>query len=391
MVTKSSFFNDTDLRVMWLLALVILPFRLHAQTDTLAFVARLGVDTVAVERVVRTATTLDAEVVILSPSTMLLRHRLTMDRSGALARLEATTLHPVTGAVQRQTIYVRDGDSLRIEDVQGERRASRAVVAPRETLPFIDLVHWPFDLLLRGMRGRGMTTWGAPMLSGQRTSEFPLAFIGSDSATVTHPTRGTMRLTVYPHGGIRTLDAGATTRALVVTEGGRPDVGRLAREYAARDAAGRGIGALSGRDTTIAMVLGARVLVDYGTPIKRGRAIWGALVRYGQVWRTGANQATHFTTSQTLRFGSLEVPAGTYTLFSIPKVDGGLLIINRQTGQNGQTYNEERDLGRVPLRARPLSETVEVFTIRVDEENGRGLVRLQWDLTELVAEFVVVR
>jgi hypothetical protein len=200
-----------------------------------------------------------------------------------------------------------------------------------------------------------------------------------------------MRLTVQPDGAIRTLDAGATTRALVVTRSGDSDVSALARDFAARDAAGRGIGELSGRGGGESSVLGATITLDYGVPMKRGREIWGALVRYGQLWRTGANRATHFKTDRDLRFGELLVPAGEYTLFSIPEADGGTLIINRQTGQNGQQYDQARDLGRVRLRAQPLDREVEAFTIAVREDGGRGVLALQWDRTELTVAFTVAR
>jgi hypothetical protein len=229
------------------------------------------------------------------------------------------------------------------------------------------------------------------MISGQRVSAFPLTLSAADSGTITHPTRGTMRLSVLPDGSIRTLDAGATTRALVVTRGTNVDVGALARDFAARDAAGRGVGELSGRGGGKSTVLGATITLDYGTPAKRGRDIWGALVSYGKLWRTGANTATHFSTDKPLRFGSLDVPAGKYTLYSIPEAKGGVLIINKQTGQNGQQYDEKQDLGRVALRALPLSSPVEVFTISAREMSGKGVLALQWDRTELVADFVVVR
>lgn len=227
------------------------------------------------------------------------------------------------------------------------------------------------------------------MLSGARVSSFPLALIGRDSATVTHPTRGTMRLTVGPDGAIRTLDAGATTRALIVTRSTGADIPALARTFAARDAAGRGIGELSGRGGGTTTVLGATITLDHGVPLQRGREIWGALVKYGQLWRTGANLATHFSTDVPLRVGTLDVPAGRYTLYSIPEADGGVLIINRQTGQNGQQYDATRDLGRVTLSARPLSAPVEAFAIVVREEGGRGVLALQWAQRELVTTFEV--
>jgi hypothetical protein len=367
--------------------LVALPLGAQTRPDTSALTARLGVDTISVERIIRTATTLEAELLTRSPRTTLQRHRATFDRAGMLTTLDVITLDPSTGAEQRRTTYGRAGDSLRIVDATG----TRTIAAPVTVLPFIDLVHWPFDVALRRMRAARQSTVDAPMLSGARVSTFPLALMGRDSATVTHPTRGTMRLTVLPDGSIRTLDAGATTRALIVTRSSGADVPALAKEFAARDAAGRGIGELSGRGGGTSTVLGATITLDHGVPMKRGREIWGALVRYGQLWRTGANLATHFSSDVPLRFGTLEVPAGRYTLYSIPEADGGVLIINTQTGQNGQQYDAARDLGRVKLTARPLATPVEAFTIVVREEGGRGVLAIQWDQRELVTPFEVKR
>jgi hypothetical protein len=111
------------------------------------------------------------------------------------------------------------------------------------------------------------------------------------------------------------------------------------------------------------------------------------------VWRTGANEATHFETDRDLVFGTgsdtLAVPAGRYTLFSVPERDGGWLIINRETGQAGTAYDSTKDLGRVRLVARPLSAPVETFTIRAETEAGANLLRLQWDNAERVVPFRV--
>lgn len=366
-----------------------------ARPDTASLTARLGVDTIAVERIIRRGNTLEAELVTRSPRTTLQRHRATFDGRGMLTQLSVVAMDPASGAELRSTNYTRDGDSLRIVQVAsadtGTVRTERSTAAPAEWLPFIDLVHWPFDVALRRMRSANAGQLDLPMLSGQRVSSFPLAFSMGDSATVTHPTRGTMRLTVLTDGSIRTLDAGATTRALIVTRDRNADVPALAREYAARDAAGRGVGELSGRGGGESNALGATFKLDYGVPLMRGRAIWGSLVRYGALWRTGANRATHFETDTPLRFGQLLVPAGEYTLFSMPEADGGVLIINRQTGQNGQTYNQDRDLGRVAMKTRPLASPVEAFTIKVYEENGRGILALQWASTEYYTEFTVER
>jgi hypothetical protein len=117
-------------------------------------------------------------------------------------------------------------------------------------------------------------------------------------------------------------------------------------------------------------------------------------VPWGQVWRTGANRATHLSTTRPLVLGSgadsLAVPAGEYTLFSIPAESGGVLIVNRQTNQAGTAYDAARDLGRVPLTRRALADPVERFTIRVTSEGGAGgLLRIQWADSERVVPFRV--
>jgi hypothetical protein len=112
----------------------------------------------------------------------------------------------------------------------------------------------------------------------------------------------------------------------------------IVERWTEQDAAGRSVGALSGRARMTSNVGGATISLDYGTPSKRGRSIWGALVPFGAVWRTGANQATHFETDRDLVLGTgrdtLVVPTGRYTLFSIPeRAEDGLsstVRLNRQ-------------------------------------------------------------
>lgn len=365
----------------------------QAAPDSASFVTRLGADTLAVERFVHAPGRVEAEVVLRAPTTTRTRYVLELLPSGHLVRLEAVRLPPGGGAPLGRETIERVGDSLRLEIVTDSGSRQRTIAADRATLPFIDMVHWPFEMATRRLRTAGTATATIPLLTGSRTAEFAFGTVGADSMTITHPTRGTSRARVDGRGRLLGLDAGATTRKLIVARGPWMALDSLAARWAALDARGRGVGALSGRADVRAVAAGATITVDHGTPVRRGRNIWGALVPFGQVWRTGANQATHFTTDRDLVFGggaqALAVPAGTYTLFSIPESGGGVLIISRQTGQTGTAYDASRDLGRVPLTSRPQPTPVEVFTIAVSEEHGGGLLRLQWDRTELVVRFTV--
>ncbi|HEY0970690.1 MAG TPA: DUF2911 domain-containing protein [Gemmatimonadales bacterium] len=362
-----------------------------ATPDSGAYVTRLGDDTLAVERFVRTPGRIEAEVLLRTPRTTRTHYVMELDGAGNMTRMEAVTVDPTSGAAAApasgQTIE-RRGDSLVVTTTGGQNAGTRTIAAPAGTLPFIDMVHWPYEVALLRDRA-GLTKMELPLLSGRSVQQFGLEARGADSAVITHPFRGSMVARVDAEGRILGLDAAGTTRKVVVQRRPWLDIGAVARSFVAADAAGRSFGALSGRGAEEATVHGATIGVDYGTPEKRGREIWGALVPYGQVWRTGANRATHLTTDRDLAFGDFVLPAGTYTLFSIPAADGGQLIINRQTNQNGNSYDESQDLVRLPITARPLAEPVEVFTIDVAETGDGGELRLQWDRTELVVPFRV--
>jgi hypothetical protein len=138
----------------------------------------------------------------------------------------------------------------------------------------------------------------------------------------------------------------------------------------------------SPRDTVELRFGNDPILVDYGRPSMRGRTIMGGLVPYGQVWRTGANAATTFVTSRDLRIGGVNVPAGTYTLYTLPGETEWQLIINRQTGQWGTEYDQAQDLARIPMRVERLPQPVEQFTIDLNPESGSAFtLDLRWENT----------
>ncbi len=114
----------------------------------------------------------------------------------------------------------------------------------------------------------------------------------------------------------------------------------------------------------------AEISIDYSAPSVKGRTIFGGLVPYGEVWRTGANAATTLKTSGNLMIGDLKVPAGTYTLYSLPTADGWKLIVNKQTGQWGTVYDKAQDLGRVAMSTGSTANPVETMVISFDKTMG---------------------
>ena len=135
-----------------------------------------------------------------------------------------------------------------------------------------------------------------------------------------------------------------------------------------------------------AVLNGKKINIDYSAPSKRDRAIMGSLVPYGEVWRTGANAATTLTTEGDLMIGTVHVPAGTYTLYTIPGEKEWTLIINKQTGQWGTKYDETQDLGRTTMTVKSLKAPVETFNIAVVPVNPtQATLKLTWENTEATA------
>jgi hypothetical protein len=129
---------------------------------------------------------------------------------------------------------------------------------------------------------------------------------------------------------------------------------------------------------------GKLVTIHYNTPSMRGRKIFGGLVPYGKVWRTGANPATSLKTETNLMIGTASVPAGSYTLYTLPSPETWKLIINKQTGQWGTEYHEDRDLARVDMKKRMLPKDQEKMSISFENTHGnRTQLHVRWAKTDV--------
>jgi len=133
---------------------------------------------------------------------------------------------------------------------------------------------------------------------------------------------------------------------------------------------------------------GKDITIHYNSPRMRGRKIMGDLVPYGKPWRTGANPATTLITPVNLKIGTLEVPAGTYTLFTLPNEKEWLLIVSKKTGEWGIPYPEGNDLGRTPMTGATLPEPQEDMSISFENTKGNTTeLHVKWEKTD---EYVTV-
>ena len=146
---------------------------------------------------------------------------------------------------------------------------------------------------------------------------------------------------------------------------------------------------VSPHESVKATIDGAEMTITYGRPSMRGRTIFGALVPYGRVWCPGADEATTLTTDKPLKFGPLTVPAGTYTLYTLPGEKQWQLIVSKKTGQWGIPYPAGQDLGRAPMTVGKAKAPAEQLTIALDDTAAGGTLRVEWGTTSASVPFTV--
>jgi len=147
-------------------------------------------------------------------------------------------------------------------------------------------------------------------------------------------------------------------------------------------------------DTSVT-INGKAISIKYHAPSVRGRNIFGpgGLISHDRtfpVWRAGANEATAFRTEADLDIQGLAVPKGDYTIFVLPDEGKWQLIINKQTGQWGLSYNKNMDLGRVPMTMSKPPALVETYKMTLSSAGGnKGKLELAWENYVASVDFTV--
>jgi hypothetical protein len=360
------------------------------------FVETLGNDTIAVETFTRTDSSIDGQVVSRNPSTTLADYHAELDDAGRISRFEATWHRgeDLDGPGPSVTV-TREGQGVQIVRSNPDEGTDTVTVEPEALLVpnvgRLPLAVGMVDYATRRAIAEGADRLEIAMLSPGSGRLSDNAFESRGEGVYTLGYFGSPQIiTVDEDGAVQSMSGRETTVKVEITPSEQPlDVAALAADYAARDASGAGLGVPSPTDTVTATIDGAEMEVVYSRPAMRGREIWGGLVPFGEVWRTGANAATHFSTSRPIRLGDLDLPAGDYTLWSTFTPEGATLIVNSQTGQWGTAYDAEQDFGRTALEQRAVDEPVERFTIEIAESEGTPELRLVWANRAYVAPIVI--
>ena len=353
-----------------------------AVQDSGAFVVRIGTDTLSMEQFKRTATQLHGEYVIRSPRSLHRIYTADLNPDGSIRRLEIIThnIGNAPGPAETKMSMTFSGDSAVMVYPRGDSTATARLAVPRGTIPFQLYVFGLVEQIGRMARAGGKdSTRITALTSATATSGAFVKRRGGDTLVIMFDEGqfagvGPFTFTLDRQGRLTWLTGKGSTLQVEVTRVASVPLAQVTQSFANRP-----LGQLSVRDTARASIGSAAVWVDYGRPQKRGREIFGNVVPWNSVWRTGANAATQFNTTADLVIGGATVPAGKYTLWTLPTPTGWKLIINKQTGQWGTEYHAEQDLVRVDTKVETLPAPVEQLVIAFEP----GLLTFTWDKTRV--------
>jgi hypothetical protein len=359
-----------------ILALLSTPLALdtaHAQSTRAGFVTTLGRDTVALESYERTASRLEGDIMIRVPGTVHFHYVLDLRSNGTVSH-SLLTMVPlgVTGLAAGRSSQDFPTDSSAVPFFMTGFDASFGLYSSLGIA----------ELLVANMPVSAVDSVriSSVDIASARRTRHTLVRPSATSAAVDFFMIAWTRFTTDEHGRILTADMSETTEKTRSVRTDPIDVTRAAQSFAERDNAGKGLGVASPNEQVAGTIGGKAVLVSYGSPRKRGREILGTVVPYDKVWRTGANAATTLLTVADIKIGGSLLPAGSYSLWTVPTRSGVQLVINGQSGQWGTSYDPSKDVARVPMQMQTAQLPQEAFVITIVRTgNNSAELRIAWD------------
>jgi hypothetical protein len=366
---------------------------LTAQTPAVSgsFVSTLGSDTIQIERFTRTRDKLEGDIARKSPRVQVVHY--VADLSGGKFKGMSTTARrydadPATPPMI--SIVALIADTTANVEVQRNGKADSASSGTRSfkgrsaaTVPGSPPAIGVYEQILASNPPVGKDSIVVNLIGAAATkSTLTMVRRSRDSVVfISSFFPGWVEMaTTDGSGRIQALDAAATTVKAVTRRAPNLDFDAVTKSWAASEAAHGPAGQMSPPDTVRATVGAANVEIAYSRPFKRGRTIFGSnIVPWNVVWRTGANAATQLTTSADLMIGNTAVPAGRYTLWTLPTPTGAKLIINSQTGQWGTDYDMSKDFARVDVAQTILTKPVEEFTFAIVPQGTGAVLKYSWD------------
>ncbi len=361
------------------------------------FITKLGNDTISVEQVTRSNNTVTIDCVDRFPAVRVRHADIDLAADGSIRHLVMDIHTPGEPIHRRERKVVADvtADSVHILKTDGTdtlhldfKTAGGMIVAHVPQLYSLYEIYFAAALQhAAALHAKvGAQVQMQQFYIDREFDEFPLGDVtvqslGAGKATITHDwLAGTGEAVMDSSYRMLSYSGAQTTyKVKVIRVTAAPDIKSMAGRFELLETERGPVKQLSVRDTVRAKIGDADFSIDYARPLRRGRKLLGDVLPYDEVWRTGANAATQFTTSKAITIAGKQVPAGKYTLWTVPHTGGVDLIVNKQTGQWGTEYDEAQNLWVAGMNIAALPVPVEKFSIAILPGEGQhGSLVMEW-------------
>ncbi len=379
-----------------------------APTEKYGFITKLGADTLAVESLERQGNKVTSDAVDRFPRVRVRHTVIDLNDDGSIKHLvmEIHTPSEPAGERERKVIVNVTADKVHISKTDSSGTLNRDFATGGGIVEaHIPQVYSLYELYFAAAMkhaGASQLATGTPVQMRQfyidrEFDRFPLGsgrvtMLDGGKAEITHDwLSGTGEATMDSNYHMLHYSGARTTYKVEVNRlASAPDIKNIAERFESQETKNGNVKSLSVRDTTRAQIGKAMLIVDYSRPLLRGRTLLGDVIPYDRIWRTGANAATQFTTSVPVRLAEMQIPAGAYTLWTVPHTGSVDLIVNKQTGQWGTEYKRSLDLGTTKMTSEAVTTPVEAFTISiVPVDVKHGTLIMQWGLFKWTAPIEV--
>jgi hypothetical protein len=372
------------------------------------FLTMLGHDTISLENITRQGNTLTSDEVDRFPRVQVRHTVVDLDDNGSIRHLvmQIHTPSEPTGQRDREVVADVANNKVHLSKTDSTGTVNRdfptgGSIVVAHVPQMYSLYELYFAAALKQSAASKLAA-GTPVQMRQfyidrEFDRFPLGHatvtpLGKGKIEVTHDwLSGTGEAVMDSGYNMLSYTGARTTYKVEVKQlSAPPDVKGIASRIEAMETVTGKVKSLSVHDSIRAQIGNSVFTVDYSRPLSRGRTLLGDVIPYDRVWRTGANAATQFTTSNPIKIGGMQVPAGAYTLFTTPHTSGVDLIVNKKTGEWGTEYYSSLDLGRVRMISEAATIPVDEFTISIIPSDDRhGKLVLEWGSFRWIAPIEV--
>lgn len=308
--------------------------------------------------------------------------------NGGLQYIEGYKYQPVFGKdsllLETFSLYHRN-DTTYIKQKWGDEN-SELKCAGRVMVSFYPYIYFPVILANYAPKNVGDSIAGTSSC-WYPTEKFVLKRISDRKLIAYNRVMGPFTLYLNERGKVDSIDAISSRYNVKGTVLPYLNMDSMILHYAKREQQVGPVGYSNKRDSVEATIGNASIKINYSRPSMKGRVIFGEVVPWNQHWRTGANMATYIAVSHPLNFNGKILPAGEYSIFTMPSQTGWTIMFNKEAYIWGTDYDPAHDILRVPMQVEQLREPVELMTIEVVPTAKGGAINVIWEKIKASAQF----